>query len=42
MELSAEEVLDVVLELIGCGMILTVMELWLHHSAFIAMMERMI
>ncbi len=42
MELSVEEALDVVLELIGCGIIVVLLGLWLHQSAFITMMERMI
>ncbi len=42
MELSVEEAMDLILEIIGCGIVVTLLALWLHHSQFITIMERMI
>ena len=42
MELSIEEALDIIWEVIGCGIVAVLLGLWLHHAQFIAIIERMI
>ena len=42
MELSLEEAFDIMVELIGCGIVLGIIQLILHNEAFITILERLV
>lgn len=42
MELSLEEALDICLELIGCGVVIAILDILLHADAFAALFGRVV